>query len=113
MLLRRISEVIDTDDRLRKVLLDYRRANVDLAKLVEAGEPALTSLTKLNAPIRRQTVTESIEAFGSARHQLRLALFVSGKKEGASPSEMGRVLGISRQLASRFAAEAARGHSQN
>jgi hypothetical protein len=50
-------------------------------------------------------VTEAIQEFEAARHQLRLALFSLGKEEGASISEVGRVLGISRQLASRLAGE--------
>ena len=51
-------------------------------------------------------MTEAVEESEAARHQLRLALFAVGKEEGASISEVGRVLGISRQLASRLAGEA-------
>lgn len=51
-------------------------------------------------------MTEAIEDFEAARHQLRLALMVVGSGEGASISDVARVLGISRQLGARLAAQA-------
>jgi hypothetical protein len=111
ILVRRISDVIEADDRLRQVLLDYRRANVNLAKRIGNGDPGVIALTNLNASIRRRTVTESMEEFESARHLLRVALFALCMEEGASISDVGKVLGISRQLASRLAAEVDRSPS--
>lgn len=77
-----------------------------IAERLEAGAPGISASKGTGIPSERRQVTESIEEFEAARHQLRLALFALGKEEGASISEVGRVLGISRQLASRIAAEA-------
>jgi len=78
---------------------------VKIAKHLEGGAPGVAAAQGTGIPTERRQVTEAIEEFEAARHQLRLALFALGKEEGASISEVGRVLGISRQLASRLAAE--------
>ncbi len=72
---------------------------------VEKGEPVFGPDEDSETPAYRQQVTEAIGEFEAARHQLRVALFAVGKEEGASISQVGRVLGISRQLASRIAKE--------
>jgi hypothetical protein len=79
-----------------------------IAARLETGAPAISASKGTGIPSERRQVTEAIEEFEAARHQLRLALFALGKEEGASLSEVGRVLGVSRQLASRLAAEADR-----
>jgi len=84
---------------------------IRIAKRLENGHPAVSAGDGIGAPGHRQKVTEAIELFEASRHQLRLALFAVSLEEGASISEVGRVLGISRQLASRIAAEATRGDS--
>jgi transposase-like protein len=100
-----VSTTVETIDRLRQVLSDFKQAIVKLAKLTEGGEPGVSALGNLNAPLRRRTVTEAMEEFEVARHQMRVALFALCLEEGASTSEIGRALGISRQLASRLALE--------
>ncbi|HYA68847.1 MAG TPA: hypothetical protein VED63_08950 [Acidimicrobiales bacterium] len=106
-LIHTIDELIGCSTLLRATLSRYERAMAKIAKQLERGEPGITAARGSGIPAQRRQVTEAIEEFESARHQLRLALFVVGQEEGASISEVGRVLGISRQLSSRLAAEAA------
>jgi len=106
-LLAQIAELVESAALLREQLQAYEKAMLRIAKRLENGEPGVTAARGTGIPTQRRQVTESIEEFEAARHQLRLALFALGREEGASISEIGRVLGISRQLASRLAGEAA------
>ena len=54
----------------------------------------------------RQELNEALEDFESLRHQVRVTFLTLAQEQGTSISEAGRMLGISRQLASRVAAEA-------
>jgi len=105
-LLRRIAELVACSALLREQLRRYEKAMVKIAEHLESGAPGVTAARGTGIPTERQQVTEAIQEFEAARHQLRLALFALAKEEGASISEVGRVLGISRQLASRLAKEA-------
>lgn len=107
-LVHRIVELVECSALLREKLQRYERAMVKIATHLKDGEPGIAAAKGTGIPSERRQVTEAIEEFESARHQLRLALFALGKEEGASISEVGRVLGISRQLASRLADEAER-----
>jgi hypothetical protein len=106
-LVHRIAELVECSALLRAQLELYEATMTTIATRLEKGEPGMTAARGTAIPAQRQAVTEAIQEFESARHQLRLALFALGKEEGASISEVGRVLGISRQLASRLAGEAA------
>lgn len=108
-LARRIGELVDCSAQLRVVLQGYEKTMLKIADRLQDGEPALSAARGTAIPTQRRQVTESIQEFESARHQLRLALFAVAMEEGASISEIGRVLGISRQLASRLAAETSDG----
>jgi len=101
-------EVVESSALLRAELLGYEKAMIKIAKRLERGDPAATAGLGTGVPAQRRQVTEAVEQFEAARHQLRIALFALGMEEGASISEIGRVLGISRQLASRIANEATR-----
>jgi hypothetical protein len=103
-----ITELVDCSGRLRATLGGYETSLLKIAGRLENGARAVSAGKGLSIPGDRREVTETIQEFESARHQLRLALFAVGKEEGASISEVGRALGISRQLASRLAAEAER-----
>jgi hypothetical protein len=107
-LIRRHYEVIESSSQLRTQLLDFEKAMLKIANRLEGGEPAVSAGHGIGAPGHRQRVTEALSQFEGSRHQLRLALFALALEEGASMAEVGRVLGISRQLASRIAAEATR-----
>jgi hypothetical protein len=104
-LTRRISDLVEASERLRQLLRRYEKANLDLVKLVDSGQPAIDALGKVKTPVRRREVTETFEEFEAARHQVRLALLALCLDEGTTRSEVGRVLGISRQLASRLSIE--------
>jgi hypothetical protein len=104
-LIRRIRELSESSAHLRELLVHYERSMEKIAKRLEAGELGVAASKGTGIPTERRLVTEGIEEFEAARHQLRLALFALGKEEGASISEVGRVLGISRQLASRLASQ--------
>ncbi len=101
----RISEVITANEHLQQVLVDFRVVLQHLIERVESGEQGVAALRNLNAPISRRMVTESMEEFESTRRQMRVAVFALCLSEGASISDVAKVLGISRQLASRLAAE--------
>ncbi len=106
-LIGQIEELVESGSRLRAQLQDYERAMVRISRRLEKGEPALTAARGTGIATQRRQLTEAIQEFEADRHHLRLALFAQGKEEGASMSEIGRVLGISRQLASRLGREAA------
>jgi len=106
-LAREIAALIETTDTLREVLARYKRANAHLAKRVAQGESVLEAFEGLDGAMRRhRELTETLEEFEAARHEVRVALFALSTAQGASLSELGRRLGISRQLASRLAAQA-------
>lgn len=103
----RIHDLNEAAARLRATLRQYEKTMAKIADRLEAGEPAVAASRSTGIPSERRQVTEAIEEFESARHQLRLALMIAARAEGASISDVGRVLGVSRQLAARLAAEAA------
>jgi len=106
-LVRQISALTEATNNLEAVLVRYKRAINDLATHVEEGESVLEAFDELDgAMLRQRELTETFDEFEAARHQVRLAVFALATAQGASMSELGRRLGISRQLASRLAAEA-------
>jgi hypothetical protein len=102
---RRIAELGEANDHLRAVLIRHKNAMVLNAKRIESGEWT-DAAANAGVPGIRSEVTEAMDNFEKARHQVRLAFFDLGTDQGKSIAEMGRALGISRQLASRLAAEA-------
>jgi hypothetical protein len=107
-LIRAQYRVVESSARLRTELEGYEKAMLKIAERLEHGDPAVSAGRGTGVPGHRRQVTESIDQFEASRHQLRLALFALGMAEGASIAEIGRVLGISRQLASRIAGEETR-----
>jgi hypothetical protein len=101
-----IWELAERSALLRQTLLDYEKTMLKIADRLEEGQPAIVAARGTGIPAQRRQVTEGIQEFEAARHQLRLMLMIVARGEGASISDVGRVLGISRQLASRLAAEA-------
>jgi hypothetical protein len=105
LFVRRVSDLVDSSERLRRVLQGYEKANTDLARRIDKGEGAIEAMGKVRTSIRRRQITDTLDEFEAARHEVRLALMALCMEEGASRSEVGRMLGISRQLASRLAIE--------
>ena len=105
-LARKMKALIEVTEDLRKVLLTYKKVSADVVDRVEKGQTLVSALEALRGPIRRRSVTEAVENFEVARHEVRLAMFALGHENGTSASELGRQLGISRQLSARLAKEA-------
>ena len=92
-------------DELRDALFRYKKANVQLERLIHQGVPAIEALERVGAPTLRPELTEALNALASARHDGRVGLFAVASEDGATMSEVGRALKFSRQLASRLASE--------
>ena len=106
---RKTAELVECIDNLRAVLLRYRKANVAVAALVEGGTPTLRALERVDASHLRPALTDALDQFAGARHEARVALLSLALQQGASMAEVGRAFSVSRQLASRLAAEIKRG----
>jgi len=106
-LVRQISALTEATNNMEAVLARYKRAINELAAHVEEGDSVLEAFDEMDgAMLRQRELTETVDEFAAARHQVRLAVLALAIAQGASLSELGRRLGISRQLASRLAAEA-------
>lgn len=103
-LTRQVAALGDANDHLRAVLLRHKKALALNVKRIESGEWT-GAATRAGAPVIRSELTDAMDDFEKARHEVRLAFFTLGAEQGKSKSEMGRALGVSRQLASRLAAE--------
>ena len=93
---------------LREVLQRAGEATTALVKSIETGTPVVKALGTSDGLVVRDEVNKAFDAFQAARHQLRLTLASLSLEQGASVAQIGRALGISRQLAARLAAEARR-----
>jgi hypothetical protein len=105
-LVRNMKTLVEMTEHLSAVLERYKRSSVELATRVQRGEMLENVFPVIEGPARPREVTEVLSEFEAARHQVRLAMLELGSEQGISISEMGRQLGLSRQLASRLAAEA-------
>ena len=105
-LVREMAELVDSAEHLRAVLVHFSTTIADVAALLEGGDLPIAALKGAPGPMRRQELTEALEEFERMRHQVRVSFFALATEQGTSISEVGRMLGISRQLASRVAAEA-------
>ena len=104
-LVRRNAELIESAKTLRGALVRFERALTGMNRLVDKGVPVVEALDRLGGPHLRPETTEALDRFTDARHNARVAMFALGLDEGANLSEMARAFDISRQLASRLAAE--------
>jgi hypothetical protein len=101
-----MATLVDVTDDLCEVLRRYKKGSTEVASRVERGELLADALGAAKGPIRRVEITDAMEKFEAARHQIRLAMFALGSEQGTSASELGRQLAFSRQLAARLANEA-------
>lgn len=98
--------LVDSTEELRDILRRYRGVTTTMITRVENGTLMFDAIQQAYGSIVRPELTDALEEFEAARHRARLAMFRLGIEQGSSISEIGRALGISRQLASRLAAEA-------
>jgi DNA-directed RNA polymerase sigma subunit (sigma70/sigma32) len=89
------------------VLVRFKNSNAELAELVASGGSVRDALGVEVPQRRRRELTTMLDEFEACRHEFRLALFAVCLEEGATISEIGRALGVSRQRASRLVKEAA------
>ena len=100
-----MKHLVEMTDHLTEVLQRYKTSSMELAARVERGETLEAVFPAIQGPARPREVTEVLVEFEAARHQVRMAMLELGGEQGITISEMGRQLGLSRQLASRLAAE--------
>jgi DNA-directed RNA polymerase sigma subunit (sigma70/sigma32) len=90
---------------LRKRLQTTERTFVRAIRRVEDGTPIIEVLDAIRADLIRTELNESLTEMELRRRTARRSMLVAGLAEGHSLAELGRAMGISRQLASRLAAE--------
>jgi hypothetical protein len=101
-----VVELNEATDRLVAALLRHREGVTEFGRLVHDDRAGIDALQGARAAEHREEVSGYIKDFELVRHRLRLAVFALCVEEGEGLSEVGRHFGISRQLASRLAAEA-------
>jgi hypothetical protein len=79
---------------------------------LEREEPLAAVIHRNRIANTRVNLTNTVNALEHARNQMRMACFRLGLEEGTTISELGRLWGFSRQLASRIAQEALSAHIQ-
>jgi response regulator of citrate/malate metabolism len=105
-LVREANGLRESITHLRSVLEKYAKQNDRLRSRIQAGDHLGETLDQLQGAGTRLQMTEALEQFEVARHRVRLSMFALAEEQGMTISELARSLGISRQLASRLAAEA-------
>ncbi len=80
---------------------------------LERDEPLTAVIGRNRIASTRVSLTNTVAELERTRNQMRRACFRLGLEEGATISELGRLWGFSRQLASRIAREALTGRSRS
>jgi hypothetical protein len=97
------------NDDLRDALLVHKDATTEAVRRMTDGSLTTEGIRAGAAPEIREDLTEAMDRFETARREARLAVFAYlSANSDESFSEIGRSLGISRQLASKLAREAAK-----
>jgi hypothetical protein len=91
---------------LRSVMQRFESTTSRLSRQVGGGALVVEAVRDVTGTVRLNELGEAAKAFEVARHRARVAVFALAIEQGTNLSEMGRALGISRQLASRVGAEA-------
>jgi len=110
-LVREMNALLAIVEEVRTVLQGYMEVSEEVSRRVNEGQLLVSVLDALQGPLRRRQVTEAMAELYVARHRVRLAMFALGAAQGTTASELGRKLGVSRQLAARLANEAAENRS--
>jgi hypothetical protein len=90
---------------LRASLRSYETALNRVGRRIERGDVLHEAMDKVGLSDLRVDVVERLTSFEVARHRMRVACFRMSLTEGLSMTEVARLWGISRQLASRVAKE--------
>lgn len=107
-LLRAFEAMQQANDELRDELARHKQATTEAVEQMLAQSMTPGAIGAGAAPAIRVELTEALDHFEKARHEARLAIFgYLGTMPTVTTAQIGRALGISRQLASRLAREAA------
>jgi hypothetical protein len=104
-LVKALSHLDQCNRDLRSVMQRFERTTSRLARQVSGGALVVEAVRDVTGTVQLKELGEAEKAFEVARHRTRVAVFALAIEQGTSLSEMGKALGISRQLASRVAAE--------
>jgi hypothetical protein len=90
----------------RHELRHHQATAARVRKQLERDVPLAAVIENNRIAKSRVDLTNIVADLEQARNQMRMACFRLGLEEGATISELGRLWGFSRQLASRIAGEA-------
>ncbi len=85
-------------ERIGRRLINVLQADVPISKSVEAAGACAAEV--------RKDSQDLLAAYEQARHVMRAAFILPAMDEGMSIADIGRALGVSRQMASRLVREA-------
>lgn len=106
-LLRAFDTMQQANDELRRELVRHKQATTRAVRRMTSATMTPEAIRAGAAPEIRVDLTDAIDRFEKARHEARLAIFAYlGVVPEVSTAQIGRALGISKQLASRLAKEA-------
>ena len=109
-LLRAFEAMEVANDELRDELVRHKKATAEAVENMLSQAMTPDAVSAGSAPQIRVELTEALDRFEHTRHEARLAIFAYlGTIPGVTTAQIGRALGISRQLASRLAREAGSG----
>ena len=98
----------EANDGLRRELVRHKRTMNKVVRQLSAETMMPEDIKAQGVPEIREAMTDALERFEKARHDARIAVFAHQTAvPGVTGSDLARALGISRQLASRLAQEAA------
>ena len=103
-----IEKALEVSAALRRRLVANERTGRSMVKALRRGDPVsmVVGGTREPASELRRSTTELLADYETVRHHMRTALVLPYLAEGKSIGDLGRELGISRQLASRLVKQA-------
>jgi hypothetical protein len=106
--IRTVERTIESSVALRKHLVSTERTGRKMISALRRGVPISKSveMTGASAAELRRSSHDLIAEYEHCRHEMRAAFLLPSLEEGMSIGDIGRALGISRQLASRLVKEA-------
>jgi hypothetical protein len=106
--IRTVERTIEASVALRKHLVSMERTGRRMISALRRGTPISKSVETAGAnPAElRQSSHDLFSEYEHCRHEMRAAFLLPSLDEGMSIGDIGRALGISRQLASRLVREA-------
>jgi len=100
-----IHELIEANRAARRILRQNEIRLQRGLREIEDGHGARHALERNRPDEPRRSTNDALEAYETARHNLRLAVIRELLADGMTIGEVGRTWGFSRQLASRYARE--------